>query len=475
MIQIRRRWPVLAAAVAALSYGANYYQIGGIEQLRLERRPPTAASPLGGQPGTSTWPGFQIQPSGDALTAPAPATALPSSERITAVWDDRLSVGEKLAMWQDRALGNRSLPSTDPASTSLPISTPIPAPQDWNGSGPHTPSSAPQGQPPDLGTLTQPPLISPSVVSDSSPTSIPTAPNLLPPAGTMTSQAVDGAQKRFAGADFPRMARTIRVASFSVPALGPAHLAKPHVLETLVGVARQYDVMAIQGVYTSRDDLLPTLVDKLNQSGRAFDYLIGPRVGRGATREQFAILFDTAKLETDRYQLYTVDDPEDLMNFEPLVAWFRCKGVPPQDAFTFSLVSLKIDVNFAERERQILPGLVQAIRDDGRNEDDWIMVGDFAGGTSELQSLAQAGVRFALQDIPTNVEGSRMLDTILFPARATTEYTGRSGAYDFLRRQNLSIERALEISSHLPIWAEFSILEGAEPGRVAPADPQTIY
>ena len=43
--------------------------------------------------------------------------------------------------------------------------------------------------------------------------------------------------------------------------------------------------------------------------------------------EQFAFIFDTQRVETDRFQLYTIDDPEDLVTREPLVAWFRVKGV----------------------------------------------------------------------------------------------------------------------------------------------------
>jgi len=173
--------------------------------------------------------------------------------------------------------------------------------------------------------------------------------------------------------------------------------------------------------------------------------------------------------------LYTVDDPEDLVNYEPLVAWFRCKGVPKKEAFTFSLINVRIDQNFADAERAVVPGLIDAIRNDGRGEDDWIVVGDFGGGADKLTALDANSVRFAIRDIPTNVAGTKLLDTIFFSARATDEFTGRAGVFDFLRKYNMSIERALEISNHLPVWAEFSIVEGAEPGRIAPANPKSIY
>ncbi len=258
------------------------------------------------------------------------------------------------------------------------------------------------------------------------------------------------------------------MASFHVQALGAAKLAKPHVFEMLVRILRRFDVIALQGIQSNRDDIMPLLIERLNQSGRSYDYMVGPRVGRTAPLEQFAFVFDTHRLETDRYQLYSVDDPQDLIAREPLVGWFRTKGVPAQDAFTFSLINVRIDPQFADQERQLLPNLAVAVQNDGRGEDDWIMLGDFVGGDAELYPMTKAGVRMALVGVPTNVEGTYMLDEILFSGPATVEFNGKVGVYDFLRQYNLSLEQALEVSDHLPIWAEFSALEGSETGRIAP-------
>ncbi|MEZ6079295.1 MAG: hypothetical protein R3C56_27585 [Pirellulaceae bacterium] len=73
----------------------------------------------------------------------------------------------------------------------------------------------------------------------------------------------------------------MRIASFHLPA-GPALLNKPHVVQMLIAILRQYDVVALQGIQSSRDDVLPMIIDKLNQSGRRYDYLIGPRWPRGS-------------------------------------------------------------------------------------------------------------------------------------------------------------------------------------------------
>ena len=57
----------------------------------------------------------------------------------------------------------------------------------------------------------------------------------------------------------------------------------------------------------------------------------------------------------------------------------------------------------------------------------------------------------------------------MFSDVATTEYTGRWGVFDMIREFNLTMDEALEVSDHMPIWAEFSIYEGGQGGRVATA------
>ncbi len=262
-------------------------------------------------------------------------------------------------------------------------------------------------------------------------------------------------------------APAIRIGSFNLHLFGSNKTNKPFVMECLAKIARKFEVLALQEISGSEQDLLPLLVQKINQSGRRYDYLIGPRVGRGNNKVQFAFLFDTDRIETDRFQLYTVDDPMDLIHTEPLVAWFRTRDVPTKEAFTFTAVNIQVDENQLENETRLLPELLDSIQRDGRNEDDCILLGDFGTGDRQMAFLRSSGIEFALQGVPTTPRGDVMLDNILFPAHATDEFTGRAGAMDFLREFNLSIDQALEVSDHMPVWAEFFSNEGGQHGRVA--------
>jgi hypothetical protein len=232
-------------------------------------------------------------------------------------------------------------------------------------------------------------------------------------------------------------------------------------------VFRRFDVTAVQGIATPRDDLMPQLIEQLNATGRRFDYVIGPRFGRDGTPEQLAFVFDTASVEIDRSTMYTVEDPGRLLRRDPLVATFRVRGPEPKDAFTFTLVNVRVDPEHAG-EIDSLAGVYRAVRSNGLDEDDVIVLGDLNADDRRLGLLGQLpNMTTVLSSMATNTAGTRMLDNILFNRAATTEYTGRSGVVNLAREFNLTTPQALEVSDHLPVWAEFSIYENGQLGRLA--------
>lgn len=252
----------------------------------------------------------------------------------------------------------------------------------------------------------------------------------------------------------------IRIATFNLNAFGESKLQMSAVVESIAMLIRKFDVVAVQHIQSRHQNILPEFIDKVNLSDRRYEYCIGPRVGPEGNQQQFAFIFDSDRIETDRQMLYTVEDPQQMMTFEPLVGWFRAKTVRASEAFTFSLVNIRIDPLHEARERQALPDLLRSVRQDGRLEDDIILAGDFGCSEKELGALRRSGVVFALEGTPTTVTGEAMLDNIIVPARATDEFTGRAGVVDFLRQNNLTIDQAFQISTHMPVWAEFTATEG---------------
>jgi hypothetical protein len=221
-------------------------------------------------------------------------------------------------------------------------------------------------------------------------------------------------------------------------------------------------------VRATSQSVLPRFIDLINADGRQYDYAIGPRLGRTSSKEQYAFVFDTASIEIDRNSLYTIDDPDDRLHREPLVAGFRVRGPSPQEAFTFTLIDIHTDPDEVEAEVEALHDVYLAVRDDGRNEDDIILLGDLNADDAHLGRLGRISeITCVISGTPTNTRGSKQYDNLLFHQRATAEFTGRGGVVNLMRDFKLTIDQALEVSDHLPVWAEFSVYEGGQPGRLA--------
>ncbi len=255
--------------------------------------------------------------------------------------------------------------------------------------------------------------------------------------------------------------KNIRIASWALDGFGPTKLANPEARRNVARVVRQFDIVALQQVASIERDLVPRLVDAINEGQNRFDYVIGQPVGPSDRPEQLAFIFDTTRVVVDRRQTYTLADPNEQFAFDPLVAWFRAASPPANQAWTFSLVNVRIDLAKAPGEVALLPEMLSAIRRDGRNEDDVIVTGLFqADDAYLLPTVGGQQVKAAVRSLPTDIFGRYQTSNILFDTDTTSEYLGRGGAYDFPRVLDLNLAQAETVTSQLPVYAEFTAVEG---------------
>lgn len=274
-----------------------------------------------------------------------------------------------------------------------------------------------------------------------------------------------------------RRKEVVRIASFHLSAYPADPARSPQWGELVAAIINRFDVVALQGLRCERPDALQRLLDRINAAGRSYALLAGPSVGREPSdKEQYAFVFDQATVEVDRAACYTVDDPDDLLNRPPLVGWFRTRGPATDRAFTFTLVAVHLDADHVREELNVLDSVFFSIRDDGRNEDDVLLLGTLHTGPRQWGKFgAIPGLMSAVGDEPTDTQRMRPGSNIIFQLPATGEYTGRSGVFDFMREYNLTLEQALEVSEYLPVWAEFSVQEGTAASTVAVvAAPQDV-
>lgn len=287
----------------------------------------------------------------------------------------------------------------------------------------------------------------------------------------------------------PAPGATIKIASFNIQVFGDTKAGKPYVVDTLAQIIGQFDIIAIQEIRTQDDLFIQKFVQRVNQlTGRAYDSRVGPRLGRTTSTEQYAFIFDTAKIEAHPQYVYTIRDTDDLLHREPMVGFFATRGIPNlDDRFTFMLVNLHTDPDEAADEMDALAQVYSVVRRqplgaDMRTEDDIILLGDFNTNVPSApsgvygrssrpltpQDLAGIGriadIYPVIRDQPTNVAKSKLHDNIVFHLPSTREFTGRAGVLDIQATFGLTLDQAKQVSDHLPVWAEFSVTE-ADLGR----------
>lgn len=260
--------------------------------------------------------------------------------------------------------------------------------------------------------------------------------------------------------------QTIKIASFNVSYFANSQKQDAASIHYLAKIVSEFDVVAIQQIRTSDQTVLRKFVDEINSMGFEYDFVVSPNVG-GGELERYAFVFNLQAVSLDIAHRYTVADPDGLFVRDPFVGWFRARKVDPKLAFTFSLVNIHLDSQHPLRELNYLTDVFRAVRNDGRMEDDVIIAGDFQADDALFESSVVPFSRVVIAK-PTNTQSSHQFDNILFDSVASEEFTGRGDVFDFLRHFNLSIDDALLISDHLPVWAEFSVFEGgSSPNRFA--------
>jgi endonuclease/exonuclease/phosphatase family metal-dependent hydrolase len=159
---------------------------------------------------------------------------------------------------------------------------------------------------------------------------------------------------------------------------------------------------------------------------------------------------------------------------EPLIAQFRVRGPPPQQAFTFELINMHTEPDDTKNELNALGKVYQAVRRASNGEDDVILLGDLNVDDKHLGDLGRIdGVAPIVRHTFTNTRQNAEYDNIIIHTPSTTEFTGRWGVFNFAQEYHLTLEQAIQVSDHFPVWAEFNAYESMTPGRVAYRDGAT--
>jgi endonuclease/exonuclease/phosphatase family metal-dependent hydrolase len=258
------------------------------------------------------------------------------------------------------------------------------------------------------------------------------------------------------GAETPAPVEIIRLCSFNIQIFGVSKMVKPEVVNILTDIISRSDVTAIQEVRSQ--DIAP-VVQFMQLLPPRYAYVLGPREGRSSSKEQYWIIYDSAKLTLLAENTWA--DPEDIFERNPLGVYFQTR-----DKFDFILIDNHIQPSNAGREIAAMPGVIQYFQDLWQ-ESDTILVGDFNadGAYYDENILASVFPETEYRIIITNeydttlAAGDNTYDRIIITASTIEDYTGAFGVirfdevYDFT---GLTIQPR-HVSDHFPVWAEFRL------------------
>jgi deoxyribonuclease-1-like protein len=261
---------------------------------------------------------------------------------------------------------------------------------------------------------------------------------------------------------------TIRIASFNIQVLGTSKARKPHVMNVLADLIRRFDLIAIQELRTTDTSVMEGLLQLVNRKGARYQYAVGPRLGRSNSKEQYVFVFDPSRVELLPDTLMTVHDPQDLLHREPFIGRFRARTSRLSQPFTFILVNIHTDPDETDSELDALGDVFVAVQQNHWREDDVILLGDLNVNHLKMGKLGSLpDIAYTVRGEATNTRGTKSYDNIVFNQIATDEFTGAAAVLDFQQEYGLTRDQALEVSDHLPVWAEFRALEGDRSSYVA--------
>ncbi|MDR1932241.1 MAG: endonuclease [Spirochaetales bacterium] len=267
--------------------------------------------------------------------------------------------------------------------------------------------------------------------------------------------------KRFAAAClilliFSCATETIKIYSFNIQIFGVSKMSKPEVVDVLVKIISGADVTAVQEVRSAGADPVTQFMSLLPP---AYRHVIGPREGRGRSKEQYWVIYNSEKLTVRDCAVWP--DPDDIFERNPFAVYFQTK-----DKFDFILINNHIQPSAAAAEIEALPGLVSYFQELW-NEPDVLVAGDFnADGAYYDESLLETifpkekYLTVITNEYDTTVaESENTYDRIIITSSAREDFTGKFGVIRFHEVYEFSRYAITpkEVSDHYPVWAEFRL------------------
>jgi len=309
-------------------------------------------------------------------------------------------------------------------------------------------------------------------------------------------------QEADAGSGFTsKTVNQLHVGSFNIQVFGVKKESDASVLHTLVQTITRYDICFIMEIRDSTDTAIHKLLDQLNawDTSRHYKLVISERLGRSASKEQYAYVYDSIRVKLVAEYQYV--DTQDYFERAPFSAVFQPVGTTdaPQNMIWFTGLHTKptaaaqeIGNMLADVYQEFATVVPQSVipHRDQLLKNNWILMGDLNAGCSycsnkkimELKAIAPKFLGSTFDwlinsDTTTRQNGCTYDRFVSVPAMASSvvaskQSKGSKGkamkkvvsnapqitdvkVFNFREAYSLSLADAILVSDHFPI--EFKV------------------
>ena len=255
-------------------------------------------------------------------------------------------------------------------------------------------------------------------------------------------------------------AETAKIAAFNIQIFGKTKSQKDDVMNVLANIVREFDIVLIQEIRDVSEQTIPNFVVKLNQmEGPEYSFIRSERLGRTTSKEAYAYVYNTQKVEFIQGSDYVYNDVGDVFEREPYIAGFKIGN------FDFVLVGIHIKPDDAYKEIGNLSSVVSSIQEGQPSEGDIIILGDFnADGSYFDEDDASNSFKTSeyswliANDMDTMVKTDYTYDRIVvLDTTLNHEYdSGSAQVFYFDQIFELNNQTFIsEISDHYPVFAQY--------------------
>jgi len=257
----------------------------------------------------------------------------------------------------------------------------------------------------------------------------------------------------------PAVSDNIKIASFNIQVFGRSKASKPEVMEVLAHIISQFDIVAIQEIRDKSGTAIKALEVGVDALGENYDFLLGPRLGRTSSKEQYAFMYRVSTIKPG--EAYTYQEAgDDVIHREPFIAQFSAK----QGNFDFVLITSHVDPDDVDQELAIFPKIVADAKNRFPGEADIMILGDLNADCAYFDENQQITLRDPDQykwlipnKMDTNVAGdSCAYDRMIITDSMNAYFTGDAGVFRFDEIYELDCEPK-KVSDHYPVYGVFRI------------------